>query len=221
MIKHNQNGKVAALAIWLGVVSFVLVGVSALAGWAVVGRQDYKNNVDQKIGAAVTVAVQKEDGAKDVAFAEAEKKPLRTYNGPETYGSIHLSYPKTWSGYVDDTGHSSALVDGYFYPGIVPSLMAQSSLFAVRVRVVDQPYAQVITTLEGQQLAGKLTISAYALPKVPKAIGIKAVGLLPTNVSGQMVLLPLRNQTVEISTEGALFVNDFETNILPNFTFAP
>jgi hypothetical protein len=221
MIKHNQDGGISAVTLSLGITVVLLVGAISFAAWAFSGRQDYKNNTDQKIADAVTIAKQKEDSAKDVLFAETEKNPLRTYEGPEAYGSIRLQYPKTWSGYVDSTGAGTALVDGYFYPGVVPSVSSQSSVFALHVQVINLPYSQALTNLSSAQQNGKVTVEAYALPKVPKAIGVKAIGTFQNGKAGEEVLLPLRNQTVQISTDGSLFTSDFEKNILPNFTFSP
>jgi len=208
-------------AVLLGMTIVLLLGALGFGGWAFASRQDYKNNVDQKIDAATQVAVQKADSAKDVEFAEKEKSPYRTYKGPEAFGSIAVTYPKTWSAYVDDTGSGSALVDGFFAPGSVPSISAQGSVFALRVQVLNQAYSQSLTNLSTLQQDGKITVAAYALPKVPKAVGVKAVGTFDNGQNGEMVILPLRNQTLKIWTQGSTFTGDFENAVLPNFTFAP
>ena len=221
MIKHNQNGQVSGVAITLVLTVLLLVGALGFAGWAFMGRQDYKNNSDAKVATAVTIAKQQEDGVKDKAFIEVLKQPLRTYNGPEAYGSIVVAFPKSWSGFVDDTGSGAALVDGYFHPSIVPSTASPNSVFALRVQVINQSYDQAVEAINVMQQAGKLTIAAYSLPKVPKIVGIKAIGFIKEGMNGEMVILPLRDKTIEISTQGTQFTTDFENNVLPNFTFSP
>lgn len=230
MIKHNQDGAVSGLAVSLVLAIVLLIGAIAFAVWAFSGRQDYKNHTDAKITAAVTVAKQQESGLKDKQFAEAEKNPLKTYTGPQAYGSIVLSYPKTWSGYVasSSNGNSgSALVDGYFDPGVVPSVSDPASVFSLRVQVLSQAYAQTLSSINNsQQSQNPPTINAYALPKVPKTVGVEVTGALPNSNSstpktGVMVILPLRSQTLEIWTEGNQFLSDFNNYILPNFTFSP
>ena len=221
MIKHNQDGGISAVTISLILTVLLLIGALGFGFWAFAGRQDYKNNVDQKIAAANAVAVRNADSAKDVIFAQQEKYPLRTYNGPEAYGSLSIQYPKTWSAYVDDTGNGAAQLDGYFNPGTVPSISSQTSVFALRVQVINTPYSQTLLDLSSQQQAGKLTVSAYALPKVPKAVGVKAVGTFSSGTDGEMVVLPLRNETLQISTQGSSYTDDFEKNILPNLSFVP
>jgi hypothetical protein len=221
MTKHNQDGAVNGVVISLVLAVILLIGALGFGGWAFSSRQDYKNNVDAKINVAVGAAKQQEGTTKDLQFAEASKKPLRAYNGPEAYGSVVVNYPKTWSAYVDDTGTGGVSVDGYFAPGTVPSATGQNSVFALRVQVLSQTYAQVVQSFSGQQQAGKLAVSAYALPLLPKIVGVKAVGQLANQTTVTMVVLPLRSNTLEIWTEGTQYLADFNNNILPNFNFSP
>lgn len=230
MIKHNQDG-VSGVAVSLVLSIVLLIGAVGFGVWAFSGRQDYKNNTDAKIADAVTVAKQQEGATKDKQFAEASKNPLKTYSGPQAYGSIILSYPKTWSGYVADTNSnnssSSTPVDGYFHPGVVPSITDEASVFSLRVQVLSQSYSQTLTNIkQSQSSEGAPTVKPYALPKLPKTVGVKLTGTLPTNngnssKTGTMVILPLRSQTLELWTEGNQYTHDFNTYILPNFTFSP
>lgn len=231
MLRQNQTGAISAAAIWLVLTILLLIGALIFGGWAYSSRQDYKNNVDAKINAAVTIAKQQEATAKDKAFAEAEKSPLKTYNGPEAYGSIVLQYPKTWSGYVaeasQNSGSSGTQLDGYFYPGVVPSVENQTSVFSLRLQVVSKSYSETIENLNQRAKSeNPPTVSPYALPKVPKAVGVRVDGTLPISSgsddkTGSMVILPLRSQTLQLWTEGSQFTNDFNNIILPNFSFSP
>ncbi|HSX46352.1 MAG TPA: hypothetical protein VLG27_05145 [Candidatus Saccharimonadia bacterium] len=221
MIKHNQDGGVA-LVVSLVLMVLLFFGAAGFGVWAFSSRQDYKNNVDAKITVAVGIAKQQEGAKKDAEFAEAAKNPLKTYNGPEQYGSLVVNFPKTWSAYVDDSGHGSALVDGYFAPGTVPSITDQGSVFALRVQVLQQTYDQSLQSFAGQQQSGKISIAAYALPKVPKSVGVEVTGQLNgTGPNTTMVVIPLRSSTLEISTQGTQYLNDFNKYILPNFSFLP
>lgn len=221
MIKHNQDGAVSGLGISLVIAVVLLIAAGAFGVWSFTSRQDYKNNVDTKVSAAVEVATQKANASKDFQFAEEAKKPLKTYNGPPAYGSLLLNFPKTWSGYVDETGNGTATVDGFFAPGIVPSATNPSSIFALRIQLVNQPYSQVLQSFASQQTSGKLSITAYALPRLPKIVGVKVVGQLQTQKTVTMVVLPLRSQTLQVWTEGTQYLDDFNNNILPNFSFSP
>lgn len=218
MKRLDQAGSAVVISLVFAVV--LLVAALGFGGWAFSGRQDYKNNVDNKIAAAIAVAKQQQGQADATKYAKTAKNPLRTYQGPEAYGSLQVSYPKTWSAYVDDSGKGQSLVDGYFDPNTVPSIADQGSVFALRIQVVAQPYAQVLKTFQGQGKQAP-TVSVYALPKQPKVVGVKVVGQLTSQINGTMVVLPLRSNTLEISTQGNQYIGDFNNNILPNFNFSP
>ena len=221
MNKHNQNGAVSGVAISLVFAILLLFGAIGFGAWAYTSRQDYKDNVDAKVSVAEDAARKDESIKKDKQFAEDYKKPLKTYIGPDAYGSLVITYPKTWSGYVDDTGTGNATVDGYFAPGVVPSKEDKDSVFALRVQIVNQTYSQTLKALESSQEDGKLKAEAYALPKLPKVVGVKVTGELDSQKTGTMVILPLRSQTLQIWTEGTQYLNDYNNNILPNFSFSP
>lgn len=224
MIKRNQDGAVSGLAVSLVFAVLLLIGALVFGGWAYMSRQDYKDNVDAKIQTAVEVAKQQESTAKDKQFVEKEKQPLRTYNGPEAYGSISLSFPKTWSAYVGDkpTSGNTNPVAGYFHPNVVPSVADATSSYALRLKVLSQSYSSTVSDLSSSQRdGGKLQISAYALPKVPTVVGVRVSGNLSENKTGTMIVLPLRSQTIELITDGNQFLSDFDNIILPNVTFIP
>lgn len=226
MIKHNQVGGVNGLAISLIIAILLLIGAVAFGAWAFSSRQDYKNNVDAKVNAAATVIREQAAAAESAQLAQDEKNPLNTFVGPEQYGSIVVKYPRTWSGYVDDTdSNNTALLSGYFAPGVVPSLTNQSSVFALNIQIINQTYAQTVQSLTTQAGSSTPLISqAYALPKLPNIIGLELSGQLNSNNSTQnetMVVLPLRANTLEISTVGTTYLSDFNNIILPNFSFSP
>lgn len=201
-----------------------LISAVAFGGWAYSQMQDYKNNVGAKINVAVQQAVQQEDAKQAAQYAEQEKSPYRIYQGPAAYGSISVKYPKTWSAYVIDGRNTSPYIDGYFYPNTVPDTQAQSSAFALRVQVVQDSYSNVLNIVSSATQTGQATVAPYSLPQVSSVVGSKIVGQLTSSgvqKSGTMIILPLRNMTLEIWTESSNFQSDFDNIILPNFTFAP
>lgn len=221
--RRNQRGEINSLAIPLILMVLLFFGAAAFGYWAYTGRQDYKNNVDQKIAAAVELAKRDEGIKKDMLFAEEYKKPLQPYDGPAAYGSIHLDYPKTWSVYINSGVTNPQPLDAYLNPKTVPSTSDTNSVFALRVKVLQQQYASVVKSLESNIKAKKITAAPYSLPKVPESVGIRVDGLIVSGkkITGSMVILPLRDKTIEIWTEDAQQLNDFNNTILPNMTFSP
>ena len=219
MSTNSQAGAINTLLLPLLVALLLLVGVAVFGVWAFGSRQDYKDNVDAKITTAVTAAKAAEDKVKDTQFAEQDKNPLKTYTGPAAYGSVTINYPKTWSGYVSDSGNNDPFVDGYFSPGVVPDAQDEKSSFALRVQVSSQSYSETLQSFQNQD--NSVTIQPYALPKVPNVVGVIVTGAIEQDRQGVMVILPLRNTTVKFWTESDAFKNDFSNIILPNASFAP
>ena len=210
---------------WGAIIAIVLLSLFCIAlasfgVWAYTGRQDYKNNVDGKIAQAVKLAVQQEGTLKDKQFVELQKLPLKSYQGPPEYGSINVQYPKTWSAFITKSDGSSTPIDGYLHPDVVPGLQSGTA-FALRIQVLSQPYDQVMQSFGQQAVTGKLAVAGYRAPKVPGVLGSRIDGAINTGQQDSMVVFPLRDKTLEISTQSSEFLNDFNNNILANLTFSP
>ena len=208
------------------VLSMLLLSGSIIFGiWAYLGMQDYKNNIQPKIEDAVAIAEQEISTAKDVEFQEKEKSPVREYKAPQSAGSIVINYPKTWSAYVTEDEKASNPVDGYFHPSYVPSTtqaQTNGTDYALRVKVLNQSYAEVMKQFESTAKSGKVSISPYKAPKMPDGvIGARIVGEINTGQQDNMVMFPLRDKTIQISTESVEFLGDFNDIILANLTFVP
>lgn len=214
-----QRGSVATI-ITIAVLGVGLIGAGAVAIWASAGRADYKNNVDQKIAAAVaanTKTVQAQD-AKNYAI-EAQK-PLKTYIGPEAYGSINLSYPKNWSVYTANST-TSLPIDLYANPDVVPGVVGDTSSYALRLQVTAQSYATTVKQYADDQQKGSVTIKPYVLPKNTSVTGVRIDGQLTDDKKGSLIVLPLRDKTLKIWTESSTYASQFEEFILPNAHFTP
>lgn len=201
-----------------------LIGVTVFGVWAFSGRQDYKNNADKKVAAAAEVAKKQQIDVDNKRFAEELKNPLKTYTGPDAYGSVSIQYPKTWSGYVTvSSSTSGALVDGVFHPDIIPGFTSSNGrpALALRLQIINQDYSSVINKYTSSVQRGVLTATPYALPKMPEQVGTKFTGQLAENLTGTEVVIPLRDKTLVLGTDTDQYLADFNTYILPNVTFVP
>ena len=208
------------LIIALAIASVLLLGFIGFGVWAFTSRQDYKNNSDQKSAKAVAIAVQNESSKKDNEFVEKEKNPLKTYVGPEAYGSVSISYPKTWGAYVVQTDRASVPVDGYFHPNFVPGLQSGTA-YALRVQIMSQSYDQEMKQFDSKVKSGKVSVAPFVAKSVPGVTGARVEGEINTGQKDYMILLPLRDKTLKISTESQQFVGDFDNIILANLKFVP
>lgn len=215
----DQRGIANALLLPLILVGVLLLGSIGFGYWAFSSRQDYKDHSDKKVAAAEAVVKDKTQKADAKQYAEEAKNPLKKYVGPSAYGNVTLKYPKTWSAYVVAGG--SAPVNGYFQPDVVPDISADTSVFALRLQILQQSYDVVVQQYSSQVQQKTATSTPYSLPKVPSVIGVKIDGALSPTQQGSMVILPLRNVTVAISTQSMQYLSDFNNIILPNATFTP
>ena len=222
-LADDQHGSLNALLIPLILAVLLLGGAVGFGMWAFNGRQDYKNNVDQKITAAQAVTKQQTQNADAVTYAEAAKKPLKTYAGPASFGSISVQYPKTWSAYVVENAGSSTPVNGYFQPNFVPDVNSANSAFWLRVQLNQTPYNSIMNSFTGSVQGGTVTVAPYSLPKVPSVVGSILTGKINADGDkpGTMIVLPLRSSTLEIWTESTDALADFNNNVLPNVSFSP
>lgn len=205
------------------ILSLALVAAIVFGIWAMTSRSDYKNNSDKKVAAAVKVAEAKGAQVQQAKDAEAEKQPFKTYNGSLTYGGVTFNYPKTWSGVVDTT-QSDEPINGYFYPDIVPGTQSTAAM-ALRVELLAQDYASVVSQYESSITSGDLKASAYVPPKMAGAAnvvpGLRFDGTLDNSKQGSMVIIKVRDKTLKFSTESKDFQADYDNTILPSLTFVP
>ncbi len=220
MNKLDQQGS-AGLLISLVVTVCLLLISFGFGLWAFSSQQNYKNNVDQIVSREVKVAVDKNSTAKDNEFAELQKSPLKSYNGPPAYGSTILKYPKTWSAYVDSSGEGAAPVDAYFNPNYVPSTQTNGVVYALRMQVTSDSYDTELQQFDDQVQAGKVRISPFSFANVKGVVGVKVIGQISENTQGTLILVPLRDKALKLWTESDQYKADFNKYILPNFKFSP
>lgn len=201
--------------------SVLFLAMSGFAIWAYLGRQDYKNNADEKVATAVEVAKEETATAKDNEFIEKEKLPFDDYQGPASFGAVLIRYPKTWSAYVNEQGTGKTPIDGYFHPKFVPSTDVKPS-YALRMQVVNSTYANELKKFDTSVKRGVVKVKPYKPEKVPTVSGVRLDGQIAPKVQGSMILVPMRDKTLKIWTEAdETYLKDFNENILPNYTFEP
>lgn len=225
MIKNtalNEQGETNPLLLPTVLLAVFFIAAASFAVWAFGSRQDYKNNVDAKITAAVDANKQVVQAADSKQYAEASKNPLKTYIGPDAYGAVHISYPKTWSAYIDTTNSSTPL-NAYFHSDYVPAINDNNASFNLQVQIVATSYDSIVSQFTDQIQQGAGTATPYKLAKVPSVVGTRFDGKIfdDQNASGSIVVLPIRDKTLEVSVQSNTYLADFNNYILPNLSFSP
>lgn len=182
---------------------------------------DYKYNSDQKAEAAVTEAKAEQEKQLNEQFAEKEKEPLKSYTGPVNAAAVKIVYPKTWSLYTVE-GTNGNTLSSYFNPNLVPNVANRDNLYAVRLEVLEQPYANTLREFESKVAKGEVKVTPYVAPNVPGSeTGVRVDGAITNNTNGSMIIIPVRDKTIKLWTESGSFTNDFDNFVLKNLTFNP
>lgn len=197
----------------------LLLGSLGFGFWAYGQSQDYKNNVDTKVKEQLAAAVAKAEQAKEDEFVEREKQPLKEYKGPSALGSISVKYPKTWSAFVDESDGGTPL-DGYFHPGFVPGLESGTA-FALHIEVLNEEYAKALEDFDSASKKGEVTVTALNPVNVTGVTGARIDGQISKDKRGSVVLFPLRDKTLRLTTESEQYVKDFNDIILTKIVFTP
>ena len=103
----------------------------------------------------------------------------------------------------------------------MPDLRSDKA-FALRARLVNQGYETVMKQFDGNVSKGTISASAFRTDKVSSVLGTMLSGtVFSTKLQATAVILPVRDKTLEIWTEGTDFTGDFTGTVLPSLTFVP
>lgn len=203
------------------IVLTVLLLISlGFALWAFISMEDYKNNSDKKSDAAVSKALAEQKTKLDTEYEEKAKSPFESYTAGSEFGSLAISYPKTWELYVDaKISGATSSIEGYAHPNYVPGLAGDTS-YALRFQVSTREYPTELKTFDGSVKAGLAKVEPYRLEKVQNVLGSKVVGQITSKKSGVMYIFPLRDKTIKVWTESNSYNPDLDV-IMKSFAFIP
>jgi hypothetical protein len=205
------------LLIPLSVLVLFLLGAIGASVYFYGRYQDASTNLDGQVAVAVEAANTVLTTELEADFAERAKDPNEVYKAPAELGSVAVTYPKTWSSHVIEKTGSGTVLDGYFHPGTVPNTKGDAK-FAVRLELEGKAYAKEVEAYDKGVEDGELKARAVTINGVK---GVRFDGAIDRDISGSIVLLPLRDRTLKIWTENADFLPDFNKIILPQLTFTP
>lgn len=213
MRKLDQKGIMNPLAIPLILAVLVLIVASVMAVVYYTKYVEQRDNNRPIIDAAVAEAEATQKKALEEAFTEREKLPTKIYTSPAELGGVKLMFPKTWSSYVDSSKRGE--LSFYAHPNYVP---ADNVNYALRMSVVDKPFAREVKSYDNAVKKGELKAGAVRTSGVT---GTRLDGFLEKDQEGSMVVFPLRDKTLRVWTESKEFANDFNNIVLKGLTFVP
>lgn len=198
--------------ILLSLVALLLVGLSV---WLYLQYNTQKTTADSRIGVAVANGKRTQAENDEKKFADREKEPNREFVGPDDYGRLTFSYPKTWSVYVAKDISQGGDFQAYLNPVTVPPVGKSDQRFALRVLIQNQDYDTVVQSYDDRVKSGDLKSSSTS---ANGQSGTRLDGKFSTDIRGAVVIYKVRDKTVSIFTDADTFKPDFE-NIVKTIKF--
>ncbi|MEP7204688.1 MAG: hypothetical protein ABI716_00660 [Candidatus Saccharibacteria bacterium] len=209
-LKHIQeSGQVNG---WLiSTISLAVISVGAIAGavWGILNYSGLKTNVDNQVSIAVVTAKKDQADVDEAKFAEREKEPNYQFVGPDDYGRLTFSYPKTWSAFINKDVTQGGTFEAYLNPVTVPPV-SSSQQYALRVTIEEKSYDTVIASYAPLVKKGTLRSSAVS---VDGNNGTRIDGSFSKDIRGSAVIYKIRDKTVTLRTDADTFKPDFDALI--------
>lgn len=215
LIRRYEKGEVDGWMVSsIGLIVLVL-GLGSLAIWALFNFQEQKTNVDTKVEAAVNQAKKEQAELDEEKFAEREKEPRREFAGPDDYGRLSFTYPKTWSVYVDKDPVASSTSGkdylAYLHPVVVPPTDVRDQRFAVRVSILSQNYTTYLAKYDRLVKEGKLRSKSIS---INGENAVRLDGNFSDAIRGSAIVFKIRDKTAVVQTDAdTTFKHDYDALI--------
>lgn len=164
-----------------------------------------KTDVEGQINAAVAQNTAQVTIKLEEEFAEREKYPLDEFQGPADYGSVHFEFPRTWSVYVARDAANGGDFESYFNPAQV-NPVGNSTINALRFVIRDTSFDNAIRSYE--DLVKKQKVE-FTTRNIGGILANLYVGELAKEIQGAVAVFKLRDKTVIMETDAAIFLSDF------------
>lgn len=210
---RSKSHSSAKHVIILSILIVALLGALGFGFWAFNQYSEQKTNVDGIVEERVETALAAQKTELEAEFVRRNERVVNNYSGPSEYGSIEFKYPRDWSVYSANA-RGGTLLDIVASSGVVED---DSDAYGLRMNVINDVYSDELSSFEKQIENGTVKSSPIAISGVT---GVRLDGEIERDVQGTLVLLPLRDRTIQFSTEGNQFKNVYE-EALKTLTFTP
>ncbi len=211
---HKHEEGVSLLLIMVIILAFTTIIFGGLSIWAYSQYQARNTDVAGQIKLATVDAEKKQQEVDEKKFAEREKEPRLDFAAPDDYGRVAFKYPKTWSVYVATDPTRGGTYEAYLHPKQVPMVSADEQ-FALRVRIENRDYDQILETYKSKVNSGDLASSTTTSQG---ETGTRFDGNFNNKIRGSAVVFKVRDKTLTLRTDANTFKPDFE-EIIKSVTF--
>ncbi len=163
-------------------------------------------NVEGKIREAEALAVNTTTTRLEANFAKREKANYRQFTSPSDYGELSFEYSKTWSLYIAQDASRGGDYEAYFHPVEVRAI-SNANAYALRVRILNQPFDTVASSYDSLIKDGKVTLSVQEINGETANI---YTGTISNDFYAKVALIKIRDKTVVLRTDSQDFFEDFD-----------
>lgn len=210
-LRKNTHERGAANGYLIAVIALTIlfIGAGSFGIWSFLNYNEQKSNVQAKVDLAVAEAKRLQMEEDEKKFEEREKQPNRVFVGPEDYGRLTFSYPKTWSTFVDNDASRGGTFTAYMHRDVVPPIKSDQQ-YMLRVIIESKNYDSVVKKYESKVEKGDLKSSTASFNGHTAA---RFDGSFNDNIRGAAIVFKLRDKTVTIQTDADQFKPDFDALI--------
>lgn len=210
----NSKPGNTVLVVVIVVLATMTIVFGGLAIWSYVSYQGVSTDVEGQKEVARAQARQEEAEKLQKEFTEREKEPNSRFVGPEDYGRLEFSYPKTWSVYEASDISRGGNYEAYLNPVVVPPVN-RNTQFALRVLIENKDYDAVVESYANQVRKGELRSSVTTASGNQ---GTRLDGNFSDDIRGSAVIYKVRDKTVTLRTDSDVFATDFD-RIIQTITY--
>ncbi len=206
-LRQRDSGTINASIFAIIALIILVIAFGSFGIWSYLNYVEQKKDVDGKIADAEEKAKLLQSTADEEKFAKREKEPLRQFVGPADYGRLTFDYPKTWSAYqaTDVSKGGGITYEAYLNPILVPPTY-ETNKIALRVKIEQKTYDQVLASYDKQIQKGELKTSIY---NDGVHTGTTMIGNFTKDTISTTVFLKMRDRTLTLRTDGDVFKDDF------------
>jgi hypothetical protein len=217
-----KSGEVSIFMVLMIVFIVLFVAAGSVAVWSYLNYVEKRDNVDTIVAYEVAVARREQADELEADFIEREKQPNLVFSGPEEYGSLNFSYPRTWSVYEASTDASrNPGYQAFLHPIVVPSITDNQSRFALRVTISGSNIDTMMRNYSRGISDGTITsIALSSIGQQANVTGIRLDGAITRDIIGSLIMFGVRDRTIILQTDADAFRADFDA-IISTITFVP
>lgn len=183
--------------------------------WALMNYMEQKNNVDGIVGEAVEKGKAEQKEQSEVAFQRERDALHYDFRTDANIANVAFKYPRDWSQYIEQNVTSKDQISAIFHPGFVQK--GDPGTYALRFQLKQTLYADVLKDYQRAIERGELSASNIKNGQVE---GVRLAGKIDRDHNGVVVLFPIRDKTILLSTESPDYTGVFD-EVLKSLSFTP